>query len=371
MQQPDYNYSYSGFPVSLIQLLRCASCGNEIHSTIGSSDKNNFILNGYLLCRTCGEKYQITHGIVCMLKPQDLDRESLHEQKLWDEKIGKDPDFPMIPSWEYLNKLEMKPTLTALGHYDGCTMLELACGTGRYTTVFATKCSSVVAVDFSIASLLSLSRKIPPGSSVGLIQADITRLAVAPRSFDRVFSTTSLDSREQRMTMNRLAADALSDHGRFVFSAEHYELPRRLLGMPRARRYTPGGIYLCHLEKDQIVRETAPFFSKVRVRPINFVLPLQSHLGQRLGLVIARVVERVPVVRGFGRLLLACCLAPIRPPSEGEALGGNGLLKALYLKYKRFRGREKNGKIGISCINEMLDRFWVTIHKKICPGMVL
>jgi len=339
---------YSGYPTSHVRFLRCQSDKGELQIAAGSSEFPGFVRDGLLRCRSCSREYTITAGIVHILEQQELDAESAHELRLRDEQIEKGSDFPKIPSEELRNRLEMKSTLAALNPYAGCALLELGCGTGRYTSILAAKCKSLVAVDFSLVSLKALARKIPSGLEVGLVQADITRLAVAPMSFDRVFSTSSLDGREQRMVMNLLAANALTDNGRFVFSTEFYDLRNRLLGLPRARRYTPGGIYYCHIEKDELLRETAPFFRRVHVRPINVVVPFSSHLGVRSQLAISQISERIPLVRNLGELLLVSAEAPIRPPGEGKNSAGNKLFKAIYRWYWNRRAPEfkADSKIG-------------------------
>lgn len=348
--QSEATYSYSGFPVSHVQFLRCNYDDSELETTKVSSGLPGFIKDGFLRCLSCSREYPIINGIVRMLELQQLDAESMHELQMRDKQIEDQTDsykdFYEDFLGELRNMLEVKSTLAALNLYKGCALMELACGTGRYTTIFATKCRALVAVDFSLQSLLCLAKKIPPGSQAGLVQADITRLSVAPQSFDRIFSTTSLDSREQRMSMHHLAADALNEVGRYVFSAEFYDLRSRLLGLPRARRYTPGGMYYCHMERDDILRETAPFFRRVHLRPMTVVVPFSGRFGRRSQLIISRIAERIPFVRNLGELLLVYAKAPIRSPEEGQYTAGNKLFKAIYRWYSNRRGPESKAVSG-------------------------
>ena len=131
------------------------------------------------------------------------------------------------------------------------------------------------------------------------------------------------------MIMYRIAADSLTDKGRYVFSIEHYDLRNRLLGQPRARRYTPDGMYYCHMEKEDILRETAPFFRDVRVRPITAIVPLSGRLGHCFQLLVSRIAEKLPLVKNLGELLLVSAQAPIRQPKEGQHTSGNRLYKAI------------------------------------------
>ena len=141
------------------------------------------------------------------------------------------------------------------------------------------------------------------------------------------------------MVMNHIASEALTSNGRFVYSTEFFDLRTRLLGLPRARRYTAGGIYFSHLEIDDVLREAAPYFRCVNARPIRVVVPFTSRLGFQTKLVISRIAERIPFFRELGDLLLVYAENPIYPPEEGKPSSrGNAFVKALYnMRKKRFQ----------------------------------
>ena len=90
---------------------------------------------------------------------------------------------------------------------------------------------------------------------VGLVQADASEFHAVPASFDVALSASPLDSREERMQMYRAIAESLKDDGRYIAGVEHDDLLRRLLGMPIARRYTPGGIFIEHFDINTLRRE--------------------------------------------------------------------------------------------------------------------
>lgn len=337
--QSESQSGYSGYPASFIRFLRCKSDKGELQISAASSESPGFIRKGLLRCSSCGQEYPIIDGIVQMLEQRELDAEGAHELQFRDELNTVNPDFPDTPAAEYWNSLEMEPTLAALNLQEIAAFLELACGAGRYTTKLIGKCRALVAVDFSLISLLALAKKIPQGAEIGLVQADVTRMAVAPCSFDRILSTTCLDNREQRMAMHRLAADALTDKGVYVFGNEYYNLQTRLLGLPRVQRYTAGGMLYCHLEKDDVFRETAPFFRNVTARPIQTPIPFTRHLAYKWKKVIARIVERTPFICDLGVLLLVSAGTPIRQPVEGELSRGNKLAMTIYRWYRNRQGK--------------------------------
>jgi SAM-dependent methyltransferase len=330
-------YTLYGFPLSLISYLRCRVDGGELDPSDLSMASEGFIREGSLQCRKCSTRFLIAGGIVRMLDEQELDAESLHELHMRDDRNNEMPDFPDTPEVNYWNELEIEPTLKALNVDSDTTLLEIACGAGRYTMKLVSNCRAIVGVDFSLASLRALARNIPPQTSIGLVQADITRLQLAPRSFDRVLSTTCLDNRDQRMAMHRLAAESLNDKGRYVFGNEFYNLQTQLLGLPKVMRYTPQGMVFCHLEKNDIRRETAPYFGRVRTRTVQIPLPFTSALPFSVRKIISRIAERTPVLRHLGVLLLVQAEAPLRMPEEGETTAGNRLAKAVYNWYKNRR----------------------------------
>jgi hypothetical protein len=123
----------------------------------------------------------------------------------------------------------------------------------------------ILAIDLSINALHALAGRLVTGRAptpfpqnvqtmrdfrprVGLVHADASRIRLAPRSVNRALSTTPLDSREQRMALYSSIADALADDGWFVGSVEHDDLFRRSLGLPTARRYERGGIFIEHFD---------------------------------------------------------------------------------------------------------------------------
>jgi SAM-dependent methyltransferase len=216
-------------------------------------------------------------------------------------------------------------------------VLELACGDGRFTSLIAEIGARILAVDFSINALRLLAHRLPAGARVGRVHADINHLHFASRSFDRALSLTPLDSRDERMAMYRMVADALTDDGRYVASVEHQDLNRRLLGLPRARRYSRDGILIEHLTTKTLRREAAPYFSILRIRPIRPRVPLVAKLPRSLALLILRLVAVLPLARQFGELLLLTAQRPVRLPVEGECLHSNWMAKTAYRTYMRLK----------------------------------
>jgi ubiquinone/menaquinone biosynthesis C-methylase UbiE len=77
-------------------------------------------------------------------------------------------------------------------------------------------------VDFSRASLCELARRRPQARSLALVQADATRLPLAPDRFDAVVSAQTLEhlpSLAARSALYRCVDQALAPAGVFVCTA--------------------------------------------------------------------------------------------------------------------------------------------------------
>lgn len=211
-------------------------------------------------------------------------------------------------------RLEIPQHVAALRLLPDSVLLEIGAGMGRFTRLFAQNCRAIVAVDFSLASLRFLAGRLDSNSNVLLVHADATRIRVAPRAFSRAFATTPLDTREQRLAMHRLASDALTDDGLWIFSTERWDLRSRIRRQPRAQRYDSsfgaGSLYF-RFKQYEIEREAAPYFARIKSRPIKVILPF----GVK-SVLLSRVAEHLPFLRDLGDLWLATAERPIRDLAE-------------------------------------------------------
>ena len=349
-----------GFPRELLPLLRCARDASQLTLIAESQGNESVVIQGLMRCATCAAEYRIEEGIArlmsCALTPEDE-----HEIATRDaQNMLQQADAFVAPTFGWRSEssdlLEIPPHLEELAP-ENCKILEFGCGDGRFTLLFAQLGAHILAVDFSINSLRVLASRLSTGTApttyqvarrhpgtdlpgrVGLVQADASHFHVAPCSFDRAFSTTPLDSRDERMAMYRAIAEALTDEGRFVGSLENDDLARRLLGLPVARRYS-SGIFIEHFSRATFQREAAPYFAKLRVRIIRPRLPFLHRIPSAWILPFSRMVGAIPFLRGLGEILLFRAERPVRAYVEGVRRSGIKLVQRFYRWYMRKIGKE-------------------------------
>ena len=305
-----------GFPAELLRLVRCAQDDGELDGSRQPAE----IVDATVHCRLCRHGYRIDGGILRLLDHWEPDPESAHEARLRDSIAGNGdyvPQFRATRADRQFDRMEMRPTLAALAPLRDQVVLELGAGTGRYTVELTQESRATLAVDFSARSLETLAAKLsnpqlPAGARVGLVQADVTRLCLAPRAFDRILSTlvSNLPTRAHRAAMYGLAAGALRDDGVFVFSAHHHGLRQRLRHEPVDGRYSQGGIYRRLLSKREILDELGPYFGQASCRPIQVALPFTYRWPGFPLQAVSRLAERAPLIKQLGFLLLATARRP-------------------------------------------------------------
>lgn len=296
----------SGFPTRLLHLVRCPGDRAEL----GTNSAEPFIDDGTVACGGCRHEYRIEGGILTLLRPDRLHPESANEMRQREAKndsilAGTRPEW----SSPLTDATEVVPTLEAVSAQHGMYVLELGCGTGRYTLALLDRSSAVVAVDFSLAGLRLLRRKLAPDAAVALVRADVTGAYAAPAAFDRVLSTlhSNLPTRDHRVAALREVAQALKADGRAIISMHHYSARDRLLREPAEGRYPDSGIYRYYMRRSEAVRESRPFFGRLRFVHLTAGVP-----GVK-SVTLSKLAARIPLVRSaLARLFLAVSENPIR-----------------------------------------------------------
>lgn len=336
----------------MVPLIRCTRDAGELVIWGTPETGHNGIISATLRCTLCAAEYPIVDGIVRLLE-DSLTAENQHEMVLRDGEYQDNNSGGFKWGSKLNDRIEVALHMAELEPLDGKTVLEFGCGDGRFTIPMVGLGADVLGVDFSLTGLYQLGAHLrsgaPPATDgirpkrnelaghVGLVQADATRFNAAPQSFDRALSATPLDSRDERMSMYHTIADALKNDGHFVGGVEHDDLRRRLLGEPIARRYTAGGIFIEHFDKETMRREATPYFNRLTIRPIRPRIPFLQEVPLVLGVAISRMVIATPILKQLGEILLMRAEKPVRPPAEGMIRPGNRLAKGLFSWYWRKR----------------------------------
>lgn len=243
-----------GFPRRLLKYVRCTKDGGRLVVVKAFAGNDQAILHGSVKCAECATPYEIREGILDMFFREKLTNEfSQYEMDVRDREAET-----ISEQWEQSNaignEMEIPSTLKRLGRplkIGGCDILELGCGTGRYSKLLAQKVRFVLAVDFSWQSLIANSRRLDNTKNVGLLHADVSQLKLQPESFDLALSTfySNLPTYEIRVSSTRIVAEGLKRGGRYVLSAHNHHPLEILKGIPASRTYDNGMVYRCFTVK--------------------------------------------------------------------------------------------------------------------------
>ena len=209
---------------SLIEGLACPidySYPLQLQSSVRLGMK---ILEGELLCPSCGSRYEILAGIPRFLR---LNQDSLSDIKRKEMEVRDsgsrrrkryDLDIDRLP--------ELDAIRAALGNCHGLRVLEAGCGVGQMTCAVQTA-SEVVALDFSWEGLSTF--RFEGSAALDLIQGDVSQLPFREKFFDISLSAQVLEhvpSREMRQAFLARLTRALKPGGRLVLTTYNWDPER-------------------------------------------------------------------------------------------------------------------------------------------------
>jgi len=177
---------------SLLRLLYCPDCGTAL-SLVNAHGKDAEIVSGILQCKECDSSFPIDDGLPVILRSdirsertkQSFGRQwKLHEQRRFEQETiyGKSRQ-------EGLRDFQRAFGIADPGSLQSCVILDAGCGSGALTADIgkAAPGATVIGVDFSESARLAFERcrNLP---NVHVIQADLSRPPLAPRTFDLIWS---------------------------------------------------------------------------------------------------------------------------------------------------------------------------------------
>lgn len=246
-----------------LKLLRCPnSCTNALELETLDAQKGR-IITGFIHCVGCSSRFPIEEGILRMMPKHLHDQqvtpahdEATRKQKM--EMAARDneaDDYDKMKNLRLFGKVEIPYTLKQMKLRPNHVLLEAGCGTGRMTRIFAPKCKSIIAVDFSIESLRRCQRKLERDGTknVDLIQADNCALPILSEVFDVAVSCGVLEhvpTHNGRAMMVSEMARTSKPRSTVVISAYKHSLYTRLFGSKEGEHRT--GIYYFRFHKPEL-----------------------------------------------------------------------------------------------------------------------
>jgi SAM-dependent methyltransferase len=290
--------------VAPMSLLRCPEDGGSLSAT-----------PDHLRCVICAIRYPIVDGIVRFVTDAGFDSDDKRSEMRArdDEAEHYDARFSAVR-----NAIEIPTSLAALSPRADDVVAELGCGSGRMTLRYVERVAVVVAIDFSLSSLRVLQRNLPAGmrDRVVLVQADICRPPLATGMFSKVASFQvfeHLPSPEMRLVAFRAARQLLRPDGTFTLSVYNWNWNKRRLvlrgiGDNTAKQGFHDGqhrVYYFNFEPSDLrVLFAQSGFAVDLLRGLDAQFPGIDRVG-RAAVMINRLLERTPLGRRLGHLLLA------------------------------------------------------------------
>jgi SAM-dependent methyltransferase len=188
--------------------------------------------SGTLCCPRCGRRFAADDGIVQMLplSPPGVAKSvelAAAERRQRDQEATR---YDSLWGLRLLSRLELPATLGPLGFSAGDRVVDVGCGTGRFTLPLVRVGAMVVAVDHSIESLRVLKRKLAAEAGTGvpsplLVQGDASCLPIRDGWANRAVSAQVLEhipAPELREAVVAELARVLMLGGRAALSAYWY-----------------------------------------------------------------------------------------------------------------------------------------------------
>jgi len=221
-------------------------------------------------CSTCDETFRVEDGILGSTSPaataNDLEELMQQEERQRDIQATRYDKVILtsLPSW-----FEARRLRRALATLQASSVLEIGCGTGRFTGDIAQMGDRLVAVDRSMASLKVCRKKLIAlgfADRVLLIRADVNAMPLRKEAFDVAVTAQMiqhLPSPELRNSAISNLAAALKPDGQLVITV--YQWRDREPSWRTKEGLHPGGIYFFRFTEADLRALLSPSFDISRL----------------------------------------------------------------------------------------------------------
>jgi SAM-dependent methyltransferase len=296
------------------------------------------------VCTSCARRYPVIDGVLSFLATVELAELDRAEQQDRDHEAGwYDSLWP-----EYIDRIELPAHAEGLGRPQG-PVLDLGCGPGRISEYLARELGyPTIALDYSLESLRLLVRRCD-GLPVLAVHGDGRALPVRDDALAGITSGQCYEHfrRADRRKVLEECARTLRPGARFAVTTLNYNLTFRLWklkgnqGAKEGDHMYGSNFYYIRQTPAEFRAELAEVLEVqdvigIRNIPIRSLgVGLRRLAGERaeerfmgfmnrFGLRADRFIERTPIARVVGFLLLGIAARPVRPgdaPSDQKLAG--------------------------------------------------
>ncbi len=299
--------SFLGRDVADCTSTPCADCGKVE------------ITDATLVCSKCGDFFEVEDGIARTLQlsedGHDADRKVVAIKKSEIEirdRQSSSFDGKYSPAY---TEIENSAVLSRMDAPCGEIIVDLACGTGRFSGHMVNRCGELLCLDFSIESLRVLSQKLQGSQTpFHLIQADMNHLPLRQTRFPVIYCGNALmhlPTPAARTEALKQISACLSDDGLLV--ATVYNHTRRTPTTRQKEGFHNDRLYFYRYDHDEFEEYLGEVFSVEEVAglinlPVHRVSGLLFRLGLgRVARAMERIIEKTPLSFFLGETLLGKC----------------------------------------------------------------
>lgn len=193
----------------------------------------------------------------------------------------------------------------AAGLTTGMNVLEIGCGTGNFTELFAVSGSNILAVDISPDLLAKARERNLPQDQVQFMEMRFEDAQVCG-PFDAVIGSSVLHHLELPRALEKIQA-LLKTGGKFSFAEPNMLNPqvyleRRFSHWPMFSHVSPDETAFIRWKLKQMMTEAG--FSDIRIKPFDWLHPATPKALIPPVALLGRMLETLPLLREFSGSLL-------------------------------------------------------------------